>query len=78
VISDLREGSWVPASTNSAGRDRCGPGDALRIEAEVIDVRPSRSRPDQGALKVRTTTVNQRDEAVQVTIGILVVPRRPR
>jgi acyl dehydratase len=54
------------------------PGDALRIEAEVVEVRPSRSRPDQGVLKVRTTTLNQRNEAVQVTIGNLVVPRRPK
>jgi acyl dehydratase len=40
-------------------------------------VRPSRSRPDQGLIKVRTTTLNQNDEAVQVIIAILVVPRRP-
>jgi acyl dehydratase len=52
------------------------PGDTLRIEAEVLEVRPSRSRPDQGVIKVRTTTLNPRDEAVQVTIGNLVVPRR--
>jgi len=54
------------------------PGDELRIEAEVVEVRPSRSRPDQGLIKVRTTTLNQHDEAVQVTIGNLVVPRRPK
>src|SRR5262245_33299699 len=54
------------------------PGDALRVEAEVVEVRPSRSRPDQGVLKVRTTTLNQKDEAVQVTVGNLVVPRRPK
>ena len=54
------------------------PGDALRIEAEVVEVWPSRSRPDQGVIKVRTTTLNQHDEAVQVTIGNLVVPRRPK
>jgi acyl dehydratase len=53
------------------------PGDALRIEVEVLDVRPSRSRPEQGVVKVRTTTFNQNDEAVQVTLGNLVVPRRP-
>src|SRR6267143_2376218 len=53
------------------------PGDELRIESEVLEVRPSRSRPAQGLLKVRTTTLNQNDEAVQVTIGNLVVPRRP-
>ncbi len=40
-------------------------------------VRPSRSRPEQGLIKVRTTTLNQNDEAVQVIIANLVVPRRP-
>jgi acyl dehydratase len=53
------------------------PGDELRVDSEVLEVRPSRSRPDQGLIKLRTTTLNQNDEAVQVTIGHLVVPRRP-
>jgi len=53
------------------------PGDELHVESEVLEVRPSRSRPNQGLIKVRTTTLNQNDEAVQVTVGSLVVPRRP-
>ena len=53
------------------------PGDELRVESEILEVRPSRSRPNQGLIKVRTTTLNQNDEAVQVTVGSLVVPRRP-
>ena len=53
------------------------PGDELRIESEVIEVRASKSRPDQGVIKVRTTTLNQTDEAVQVSVGNLIVPRRP-
>ena len=53
------------------------PGDELHVESEVLEVRPSRSRPNQGLIKVRTTTLNQNDEAVQVIIGNLVVPRRP-
>ena len=52
------------------------PGDELRTEIEVLEVRPSRSRPDQGLIKVRTTTLNQNDEAVQVIIANLVIPRR--
>jgi acyl dehydratase len=52
-------------------------GDELRVESEVLEVRPSKSRPDQGMVKVRTTTLNQRDEIVQVSVGNLVVPRRP-
>jgi acyl dehydratase len=42
------------------------PGDELHIESEVLDVRPSRSRPNQGLVKLRTTTLNQNNEAVQV------------
>ena len=53
------------------------PGDELRTESEVLEVRPSRSRPDQGMIKVRTTTLNQNDEAVQLIVANLVVPRRP-
>jgi acyl dehydratase len=53
------------------------PGDELRVESEVLEVRASKSRPDQGALKVRTTTLNQNNEAVQVFVGNLIVLRRP-
>jgi acyl dehydratase len=52
------------------------PGDELHIESEVLEVRPSRSRSNQGLIKVRTTTLNQNDEAVQVQIANLFVPRR--
>jgi acyl dehydratase len=54
------------------------PGDELHIEAEVLEVRPSKSRPDQGLVKLRTTTLNQRNEPVQISVGNLVVPRRPQ
>src|SRR3954466_5760236 len=53
------------------------PGDELHLESEVLEVRPSKSRPDQGMIKVRTTTMNQNDEVVQVSVGNLMVPRRP-
>ena len=52
------------------------PGDELRIESEILEVRPSRSRPDQGLIKVRTTTLNQNDEAVQIVVANLLVRRR--
>jgi acyl dehydratase len=53
------------------------PGDELRVESEVLDVRPSRSRPEFGLVKLRITTSNQRDEPVQVLVMNLFVPRRP-
>ena len=54
------------------------PGDTLRVESEILEVRESKSRPQQGMIKVRTTTLNQEGEAVQVFVGNLVVPKKPR
>jgi acyl dehydratase len=52
------------------------PGDTLHLDIEVLEVRPSRSQPDRGILKVKTTTLNQNDEPVQVSVGNLLVRRR--
>jgi acyl dehydratase len=53
------------------------PGDELRTESEVLEVRPSKTHPRQGLIKVRVTTLNQNDEPVQIVTVNLVVPRRP-
>jgi len=53
------------------------PGDELHLKIEILETRASKSRPDQGVIKVRTTTLNQNDEPVQVSVGNLIVPRRP-
>ena len=52
------------------------PGDELRVESEVLEVRQSKSRLNQGLVKVRTTTLNQNGETVQVFVANLIVPRR--
>jgi acyl dehydratase len=52
------------------------PGDELRVEGEVLEVRPSKSRPEQGLIKVRTNTLNQNGEIVQTFVGNLVVRSR--
>jgi acyl dehydratase len=52
------------------------PGDTLHVESEVLEVTPSRSRPDRGIVTVRGETRNQRGEVVQTFTGKLVVPRR--
>ena len=53
------------------------PGDELEVEAEILAVRPSQSRPGQGFVKVRSTTLNQHREAVQVVVINLLVQSRP-
>ena len=52
------------------------PGDVLRVVCTVETVTPSRSRPDRGMLTLRSETLNQRDEPVQVLVSRLVVRRR--
>ena len=53
------------------------PDDVLHLRIELLEVRPSRSRPDRGMIKLRTVTPNQHDQPVQISVGNLVVPRRP-
>ena len=53
------------------------PGDILRVESEILELVPSRSRPERGMAVIRNETRNQRDEIVQVFMPKLVVPRRP-
>lgn len=51
------------------------PGDDLHVEIEIIEVRVSKSKPDVGIIKVKMTTLNQHSEAVQVSVGNLIVQR---
>ena len=73
---------WIDTEAN-AGIDahrqglRLRPGDELRVESEVLEVRPSKSRPDQGLVKLRTVTLNQDGDPVQISVGNVLVPRRP-
>lgn len=53
------------------------PGDELHAKSEIVEVRPSKSRPDRGMIRVRTTTLNQNDETVMIFTGNLLVPKRP-
>ena len=72
VTGDLRPaGGVIGASNEISWTEPVRPGDELRVESEVLEVRPSKSRPEQGLIKVRST-----EEPVQVLIANLVVPRR--
>jgi acyl dehydratase len=53
------------------------PGDTLRCEIEVIEKRPSRSRPEMGSYRSRVTVFNQHDETVLTFLPINLIRRRP-
>jgi acyl dehydratase len=52
------------------------PGDRLRVVTEVLSVTPSASKPDRGMVAMRSTTLNHKDEPVQVFSPRVVVTRR--
>jgi acyl dehydratase len=53
------------------------PGDILHVESEIVDVRPSRSKPAQGVVSVRNRTLNQRGEEVQTFTAKILAFQRP-
>ncbi len=53
------------------------PGDTLHVESEIIEIVPSRSKPNQALVKVRNQTINQRGEPVQIMTAKLLVFKRP-
>ena len=53
------------------------PGDLLRLESEVVDIVPSRSKPQQGIVTVRITALNQDSEPVYLFTAKVLVFRRP-
>jgi acyl dehydratase len=52
------------------------PGDELQVVSEVMEIIPSRSKPERGIVIVRSQTRNQRGEVVLALTSKLVVPRR--
>jgi acyl dehydratase len=52
------------------------PGDVLTVETEILDLRPSRSKPGYGIIRLRNMTTNQHGEIVQTMLTSVMVPRR--
>lgn len=52
------------------------PGDVLHVESEILEITPSRSRPDRGIVTVRNETRNQHGEVLQLFVAKMVVSRR--
>jgi acyl dehydratase len=53
------------------------PGDTLRVESEVLEIRQSLSRRDQGLVRLKIATLNQHGSPVLTLVANLIVPRRP-
>ena len=79
----LESGALAPSSLGSPGLDEIRwkapvrPGDTLHVVAEVLEARPSTSKPDRGIVRMFYTTLNQHGETVMTMIGNQLLRRRP-
>jgi acyl dehydratase len=53
------------------------PGDNLYVRIEIIEARPSRSKPDRGIVKALVEAFNQSDQLVMSLQPISLIGRRP-
>ncbi|HVP68047.1 MAG TPA: MaoC family dehydratase [Anaeromyxobacteraceae bacterium] len=79
----LETGVFHAASIGSPGFDELRwlapvrPGDTLHTETEVLDVRPSTSKPDRGIARLRYRAVNQHGDTVLSFTMLHLLLRRP-
>lgn len=52
------------------------PGDTLEVHSEVLELTPSRSKPNRGIATLRNETRNQRGQVIQTFVARVIVPRR--
>ena len=69
-------GGIIGASGEIAWPMATRPGDVLHVESEILEIVPSRSRPDRGSATVRNITRNQRGETVQTLTCKIMLARR--
>lgn len=78
----LDEGLLAEGSIGSPGFDELRwtapvrPGDTIHLQGEVVEVRPSRSKPDRGMIRVRYEAINQRGETVMSAVFMHLLRRR--
>ena len=83
LVVDRAVGNGAAGSLGSPGVDELRwlrpvrPGDELTVRIDVLEVTPSRSKPDRGVVKLRYTMRNQEGQAVMTMIGLGIMRRRP-
>jgi acyl dehydratase len=69
-------GGMIGASVELSWPRPTRPGDILHVESEILEVTASRSKPDRGFITLKSQTLNQKGEVVQLQTSRLLVWRR--
>ncbi len=77
VVKDEQAGLGSPGVDELRWLKPVYPGDTLHVSSKVIEVRPSRSKPEIGSFRSETTVTNQDEVPVLRFTSIVLMRRRP-
>jgi acyl dehydratase len=77
VVDQEQAGLGSPGIDELRWKKPVYPGDTLHVQGRILEVTPSRSRPEMGSFRTQTTVTNQDDEVVMTFISIVLMRRRP-
>ena len=75
VVNEEQAGLGSPGIDELRWKKPVYPGDTLTVTGEVLEKTPSRSRPDIGSFRTRTTVTNQNGDVVMTFISIVLIRR---
>src|SRR6476660_10307811 len=76
VVKHEQAGLGSPGIDELRWKKPVYPGDTLHVRGEILEKTPSRSRPEMGSFRTRTTVTNQNGETVMTFISIVLMRRR--
>ena len=77
VVGHRQAGLGSPGIDELRWKKPVYPGDTLQVSGKILEVTPSRSRPDMGSFRTQTTVINQDGQVVMTFISIVLMRRRP-
>ena len=77
VVAEEQAGLGSPGIDELRWLKPVYPGDTLHVSGTIIDKRESRSKPDIGIFRTKTTVINQDDVPVMTFISNVLIRRRP-
>jgi acyl dehydratase len=77
VVNEEQAGLGSPGIDELRWLKPVYPGDTLHVRGEILEKTPSRSKPDMGSFRTRTTVTNQDGVPVMTFVSIVLIRRRP-
>ena len=77
VVADEQAGLGAPGVDELRWLKPVYPGDTLTVRGEIVETTPSRSKPEIGSVRTKTTVTNQDDVPVMTFTSIVLMRRRP-